>query len=128
MSFIEFESRHILGIPEVDNQHKEIYNLVNLLYNSRNKRNDDYLPIFENLLKALKEHFDFEENLIKQQKLKNYISHKLEHDRAYKKYYEAYKGIKSNSKKLDDETLNSIKNWLNAHFEKKDIKLKEIFN
>ncbi|MBK8945794.1 MAG: hemerythrin family protein [Ignavibacteriae bacterium] len=128
MDFIKFEKEHILGIKEIDSQHKEIYKSVSYLYEIKDGDKKEILENFQSLLQKLKVHFETEENLMKKNKVVEFISHKLEHDRALEKYSTYFKNYKKANAKLDIEILNSLKSWLENHFEKKDIKLKQISN
>lgn len=128
MDFIKFESKHVLGIEEIDNQHKKIYESVNKLFEMQNSTKVEIIDIYQNLLKEFKIHFETEESLMKKNKVVEFISHKLEHDRALQKYSDYLKTLKKANSKLDLEILKSMKNWLENHFEKKDIKLKQFLN
>ena len=128
MDFIKFESKHVLGIEEIDNQHKKIYESVNKLFEMQNSTKVEIIDIYQNLLEEFKIHFETEESLMKKNKVVEFISHKLEHDRALQKYSDYLKTLKKANSKLDLEILKSMKNWLENHFEKKDIKLKQFLN
>ncbi len=128
MDFIMFENKHVLGIEEIDNQHKKIYETVNKLFNIQNSGKKEIIKTFEILLKEFETHFETEESLMKKNKVVEFISHKLEHQRALQKYSDYLKTLKKANSKLDLEILKSMKNWLENHFEKKDIKLKQFSN
>ncbi|MFZ1288814.1 MAG: hemerythrin domain-containing protein [Melioribacteraceae bacterium] len=128
MDFIKFEKKHILGITEIDEQHKEIYETVNHLFEIQKGEKKEILENYQSMLQKLKIHFETEENLMKKNKVVEFISHKLEHDRALSKYSEYYKILKKVNSTLDIEILTSLKNWLENHFEKKDLKLKQLSN
>lgn len=128
MEFLKFEKKHVLGIQEIDVQHKEIYESVNHLYEILNGDKKEIIENYQSLLQKLKVHFETEENLMKKNKVVEFISHKLEHDRALEKYSEYFKTLKKANSTLDSEILVSLKNWLENHFEKKDLKLKYILN
>ena len=63
---------------------------------------------------------------MKRHKVVEFITHKLEHERFIEKYFIFYKYFKENDPILDSDVLLSIKNWLEIHFEKRDIKLQEL--
>ena len=71
----------------------------------------------------MKIHFDSEETLMKKNKFINFISHKLEHDRALSKYQDYYNMLKSSKEEFNPDVLSSMKHWLENHLEKKDKKL-----
>ncbi len=126
MAFINFTKDHLIGIKEIDNQHKSIYKTVNHLYNIQHNNKAEVIEIFQTLLEQLKTHFETEENFMKENKIVQFISHKLEHDRAFIKYSSYFKKYKKGKVDLDPDILLSLKNWLNNHFEKKDSKLADL--
>lgn len=125
---LKFGKEQKLGIKEIDIQHEGIYNTVNHLYKIKKDNPRGILKTFEELLDQLKKHFDTEEKFMKDHKTIFYISHKLEHDRALNKYSNYYKDLKSGKTRFDEEIIESLKNWLESHLEKKDFKLKELIN
>ncbi|MCB0745591.1 MAG: hemerythrin family protein [Ignavibacteriae bacterium] len=123
MDFIKFEPKHILGIKEIDDQHREIYKTVSHLFEIQKKEKKEILKTYGLLLTQLKDHFETEENLMKKNDVVEFISHKLEHDRTLQKYTTYYNEFQFSKSPLNIEMLKSLKNWLEIHFEKKDIKL-----
>ncbi|MBK7106070.1 MAG: hypothetical protein IPH62_12380 [Ignavibacteriae bacterium] len=65
MEFLKFEKKHVLGIQEIDVQHKEIYESVNHLYEILNGDKKEIIENYQSLLQKLKVHFETEENLMK---------------------------------------------------------------
>lgn len=128
MTFIKWEKKFDLGIDNFDNQHKEIIELVNQLYEKKEGNKSEILKLFKSLLSKMDEHFKDEETLMKEKKIVQFISHKLEHDRALLKYSDYYIKLSKKNIKLDTEILESLKNWFEVHLEKKDKKLIEYFS
>jgi len=126
MDFIKFEKKHRLGIKEIDDQHKEIYNSLNHLYQIRKNNKKEVLHEFGTLLQIIKDHFEYEENLMLRNKIVEFITHKLEHERFLERFFIFYKYFKENDPFLDEDVLNSLKNWLEIHYEKRDSKLKTL--
>lgn len=125
MTFIKWEKKFDLGIDNFDNQHKEIIELVNQLYEKKEGNKSEILKLFKSLLSKMDEHFKDEETLMKEKKIVQFISHKLEHARALQKYSDYYNKLSKKNIKLDTEILESLKNWFEVHLEKKDKKLIE---
>lgn len=123
MTFIKFGKDQKIGIKEFDDQHKEIIETVNHLFEIKDHAKKEILESFNSFITQLKEHFISEEAFMKEHKIVQFISHKLEHDRALSKYSDYYQTLKSNDSAFDIEILYSIKNWLENHLVKKDSKL-----
>lgn len=126
MSLIKFGNEQKIGIQKIDSQHKEIFDNVNFLFEIKDHEKKEILASYDSLLEKLKDHFSTEEMFMKEHKAINYISHKLEHDRAYNKYFNYYVAFKSNKKDFDSEILISMRNWLESHLIKKDMKLSSL--
>ena len=123
MSLMEFGNKQKIGIQKIDNEHKAIIENVNHLYEIKDHEKTEILKSFDSLLEKLKNHFRSEETFMIEHKSMNYISHKLEHDRAYKKYLNYYQSFKSSKNNFDSEILLSMRNWIESHLVKKDMKL-----
>ena len=123
MKLMSFGKDQKIGIKKIDNQHKEIINSINHLYRIKDSAKDEILISFDKLIDQLKIHFDVEENIMKENKVIHFISHKLEHDRALAKYQNFYNNVKSGNEEFDPAIIISLKNWLEAHLQKKDKKL-----
>lgn len=128
MKFINFGKDYEIGIRSVDQQHKEIIDTINYLYDIRTHDKKEILEYFNTLVTQLKTHFESEENLMKENKVVHFISHKLEHDRAYSKYADYYNTYKAGNTEFDPEILVSLKNWIQNHMIRKDMKLKALAN
>lgn len=126
MSLIEFGNEQKIGISKIDNEHKEIIENVNHLFDIKNNRKEEILKSFDSLLQKLKNHFNSEEIFMKEHNAINYISHKLEHDRAYNKYLNYYLSLKSGKINFDSEILLSFRSWIESHLVKKDKKLSSL--
>jgi hemerythrin len=123
---MEFGNKQKIGIQKIDNEHKAIIENVNHLYEIKDHEKTEILKSFDSLLEKLKNHFRSEETFMIEHKSINYISHKLEHDRAYKKYLNYYQSFKSSKNNFDSEILLSMRNWIESHLVKKDMKLSSL--
>ncbi len=125
MAFIKWSSKDKLGISSIDKQHKEIYEIVNHLYDLRNENKSKITKEYKVLLSKFKEHFETEEDFMKKHNVISLFSHKLEHQRAFEKYSTYFEQYKVNKDPFDEEIIFSLKNWLLNHAEMKDNKLKQ---
>ena len=128
MKLMHFGEDQKIGIQKIDVQHEEIIETVNHIYEIKDHEKQEILELFTQLLKQLKFHFESEENLMKDNKVVHYISHKLEHDRALLKYSDYCSLYKSGKAKFDSEILVSLKNWIENHLVKKDMKLQDLIS
>lgn len=124
MEFIHWDKSVKVDIPIMDEQHKEMVDYTNRLYEliESNEKNE-IKKILKLLIENLKTHFDTENQLMEDSKLPNFISHKLEHERFYNKMNGIYLNVKTGKQNLTRDNLKSIKVWFFNHMDFKDKKL-----
>lgn len=126
MSFIEMTENEILNINRIDTQHSRIVELLNKLHDQLGaKFEEESKRLLIELKDTLREHFDTEENLMKEYKYVNFFSHKLEHDRFFSKVKSYITEVDQGKIKLDLEFLKSAKRWFFNHFALNDKKCAE---
>lgn len=128
MEFIEFTNNELVNIKTMDSQHKEMVDIVNKLFSyfqSDNK--SDFKKTFNDLLKLLSAHFEYEEKLMKETHFEGYYSHKLEHDRFLRKLNKINLLLSKNKFELDNNFFINTKNWFFNHLELNDKKCGEYF-
>lgn len=128
MSLLKFGKEQKIGIKLFDDQHKQIIDTANHLFKIKDHKKEEILETFASLIAQMKTHFESEESFMKENKIIQYISHKLEHDRALNKYSDYYRTLKFDKKEFDPEILDSLVSWISTHIEKKDSKLKSQIN
>lgn len=129
MPFIEWNDALCVGVEEVDNQHKTLIDIINLLYDAICE-NKDYLAvelILDELLKYTKHHFSAEENHFNKLQFHNTEEHIKERQSFIKKIVELQTDFKNN-KDIDIEKLfEFLKNWLINHIMQEDQKYGRYF-
>lgn len=128
MSLLKFGKEQKIGIKLFDDQHKQIIDTANHLFKIKDNKKAEILESFGSLIAQMKTHFESEESFMKEHKIIQYISHKLEHDRALNKYSDYYRTLKFEKKEFNPEILDSLMSWISTHIEKKDSKLKSQIN
>ncbi len=128
MKFLEWKEENEISFPKIDKQHKDIYATINKLYSLKDGEKEKIVKLYEELLKKFRKHFDTEEEFMKQHKAIELFSHKLEHERAYRKYEAIYNQLKKKNSKFNDEILTSLKTWIENHAIFKDNKLRKYVN
>lgn len=129
MDLIEWSEDNKVNIKPIDDQHQQMVKTVNELYSllgSQKKEATKYL--IRKLVDDTKIHFDIEEKLMKDGKFKNYISHKLEHDRFGNDINNFYSKFSNGEAEVNLEFLNVIKRWFFNHIEINDRKLGDYIN
>ena len=79
MALIEKTGAHIVGYDLIDNDHDEFINLLNELDSANNA---DFPALFQQLYEHTEQHFDRENQLMKQFSFPGEAEHKSEHQRV----------------------------------------------
>ncbi len=128
-NFIKWSNNDKCKVKIIDHQHAEIVQVINKIHNNLKKDNSlETIKFSENLLKFLKEHFDSEEQLMRKFNDPNFISHKLEHERMYKKTEKYLSNVINKNDKIDFEFLKSFRHWMFNHLDFNDKRLGTYLN
>lgn len=118
---ISWKEEYSLGIEEIDNQHKRLFEIADMAYGILSDRlsidkYDRIVGILEELRSYTKFHFGFEEEYMHTIGYRKLLSHKVEHD----DFIERIDGV--DLKKLDDDQekyltgiLDFIIKWITGH-------------
>lgn len=128
MDFLTFTESETVKICLMDEQHEQMTHIINKLYSAfifkKNRLVQTQLKI---LTSHLRIHFDYEEALMKETFFDGYYSHKLEHDRFYKKVEAIWQSYVKKDPTLTLEELYNLKSWFFNHIEISDRKCGEHF-
>ncbi len=124
MPFIEWDNSELLEIKILDKQHIEMISILNKLHqllpgNARNKKR----ILIDSLITKIHEHFNTEENFMREYRFLNFISHKLEHDRVKNKLNKFKEDFESQITDINLEFLKSMKVWFFNHNKLNDKKM-----
>ncbi|MCL4551609.1 MAG: hemerythrin domain-containing protein [Bacteroidetes bacterium] len=128
MKFMEMTPTDMVHVEQIDNQHINLAEELNLIYDSvmacdKNKT----LQLLNKLNVHLKEHFITEETMMKESSFPGYISHKLEHDRFHNQMIKTTEKYGKDKEVFGLEQLKRIKVWFFNHIEINDKKCGEYF-
>lgn len=124
MGFINFTQEDKVNLPSIDDQHKNMAEIINSVYDgviAADKKT--ILNQLNKFLEIIKTHFEDEERLMKNNHFPGYISHKLEHDRFYRQILLTTDRFSKGLENVGLEQLKGIKRWFFNHIEINDKKL-----
>jgi hemerythrin-like metal-binding protein len=132
MDFIELGYEYLLGVPEIDNQHKELANqLNNAIKHCTGKKNDEKRFYFKNMEKSisfLKNHFELEEKILSKTKYENTEKHKLDHKKILDELIKMNDDIENNKAELNLFYVTAyIRERVMKHIKTYDIIAKKYF-
>lgn len=121
---VEWKEDLAVGVAEIDNQHKELFNKVNSLFDacSTGKGKEQIDSVINYLQDYVVLHFGSEEKLQKQYNYPEYTAHKAQHDQFVKDFLTLKEKIdKEGVSGLTIVQLNQVLvDWLIKHIRKTD--------
>ena len=117
-------------IAEIDNQHKELVNLINILHDSmkEEKGKDALRKALNDLVDYTVYHFETEERLFRKYDYPDYLSHKKEHDDLIKQVLKLTREYERDEVVITADLLSFLEKWLDNHIINVDKKYTSFLN
>ena len=123
---------HVLsvGIDEIDEDHRILVDLFNILNHSVTEgETPEYLAaVLDELIKCTAWHFSHEERLMLKYGYEGLAEHKTEHQELIESAKELQQKILQSSKLVADDELVFLERWLTAHILTADMRLGSFLN
>jgi hemerythrin len=122
MSLVRWSDEYSVCIKEIDEQHKQLFDLINKLHDAmkETKANNILGKVIKDLVSYTKYHFSSEEILLKNCNYPNFEQHKLLHDEFFKRIKEIEEKYFNDSVSLSQEVLQYLIDWLVYHIKNTD--------
>jgi hemerythrin family protein len=121
---IDWDDSYLLGIQEIDLQHKKLILIANELYDIATRDDQNYKILMPKVIKKLSDyteyHFTAEENFMKRYGYAGSENHKAQHDGFVKEIRNQITKLSSGTKKDFLEFYNYISRWILEHIAKSD--------
>jgi hemerythrin len=132
ISYIVWQSEYSVDVALIDNQHKDLLNLVNLALGNctGNKKNEKefFDRMINPTIKHLQFHFETEEKIMTQTRYPDYDTHSGEHKKLLEIMTQERNTIQSGKKELDLLWLSCyLRDWLLEHIPTHDKPAAEYF-
>ena len=117
--YIGWKSFYSVGNTSLDNQHKQILEIVNDLYAAIEEGDDHEVlkPLLDRMLQYTKSHFEFEEQLMQEAGYPDLDHHKELHDELRRKTA----GLRAHvNLVMDQDLLRFLKEWWTEHIQEED--------
>jgi hemerythrin len=121
--FFKWSDAYSVNIKTIDEQHKELVNILNRLFIAVSMREGDKViaGILDALMAYTQTHFALEERLLRQAKYKDFVAHKAEHTKFLDQLDQLCKKHLLEEKPIYFEMLSFLKRWLKEHIQGVDI-------
>jgi hemerythrin len=128
---ISWDDKYLIGIEEIDEQHKELFRIANEGFNLL--KNEFYLDKYDHVIKIIEElkkyaifHFKTEEEYMLKNNYRKYFSHKVIHDDFLDKVKNIdLEAMDENQDEYLLSILNFIIDWIEEHILGTDKKFAE---
>ena len=123
MAIITWDDSLSTGIPNIDNQHKKLVELINKVGEAmkNSKGNEILLDVLTELLNYTKTHFRYEEQYMESIKYPKLAEHKEVHKMVTDKVADLYEKVKSGKFVSTVQLSNLLKEWISTHILKVDM-------
>ena len=119
---IQWNAEYSVGNKYMDDQHKELFVMINEFFQQDNKKGA--ISLFENLSSYIDLHFESEENLLRQINFAFTDKHIKEHDELRHNFNVLRKSLDNYSIDLQHKIGMFLYNWLAKHILKSDMEYK----
>ena len=122
MAFYEWVSLYSVGIPSIDEQHKQIISIINeahrVLVNDEGP--EGYLRVLTDLMGYTIAHFAYEERLLKEHGYSAYAEHKSEHEKLTTDIISYVNKLRAGFRMDGIDILAFVLDWLEDHIVESD--------
>ncbi len=117
--FFKWTDAYSVNIQTIDDQHKELVNILNRLFIAVSMREGEKViaSILDALTAYTQTHFALEERLLQQAKYKDFAAHKEEHRKLLEQLEQLCKKHMLEEKPIYFEMLSFLKRWLREHIQ-----------
>lgn len=126
MEKIVWSNDFSVGIPEIDNQHKQIINYINQIIDNPDisVSSIEFHNVLNEMLDYVKKHLHYEEKLLEKYQYPDIEKHKGDHFDFALKISEFAIDTMQKRKEMPAEFLEFLLSWWNHHILEEDMKFK----
>lgn len=130
MALFNWSDKYSVSVAEMDNQHKELVNILNEIFDamSERKSNEVLGKIIAKLVNYTRMHFSAEERYMQKYNYPGYAGQKREHDAFIAKIQTFQNDFNAGKLTLSLDVSSFLKNWLIQHISVEDKKYGSFFN
>jgi hemerythrin len=125
MPLLEWKQEFALGVPDVDHEHRELIELINVLYAHLEQKDsaisvEDFLG---EIYAKISAHFALEEKIMREHTYDQYEDHKADHERLLDEIRDIMDAYEDDARFDKNELAACLSTWFTEHFKTKDARL-----
>lgn len=130
MPFLEWTQKFSVGVDIVDEQHQELFGILNRLYDSvvEGKEQSELADILEELVSYTVYHFKTEEDLHAKHDYPGRAMHRAEHDKLTGQAVDFQTQLRGGCATISFELLDFLHAWLTGHTTSLDKEFGDFLN
>ena len=115
--FVEWNDSYSVGIESIDLQHKKLLNLINQLQTAVDYSTGAQFEreALDELVDYTKTHFTYEEGLMRDNDYPDFLPHKAQHEKMFKKVAEVLADYEKDADTAMGNAAEYLKDWLINH-------------
>ena len=126
MTLIKWQQKFVIGIPDVDHEHRSMIDLINTLHAdlSKSAPREEISEFLAEIDTRISAHFALEETVMRDLNYDGYDDHKVDHERLLDDIREIMDNYENDAYFDYEETLSRhLKAWFLNHFATHDARL-----
>lgn len=125
MALIEWKDEYRVGVPAVDEEHRELIELINTLYDNMrsSEGGPDVMEFLGEIYARIASHFALEELLMRRNEYDEYGEHKREHEQLLDEIRDIMDDYEDGRLLDEAELARRLDTWFSEHFRTKDARL-----
>ena len=117
MLFLEWKDSYNIGVKEIDNQHRGLFDIISKLFNSRQYEPDGkyFFLTLNKFMEYAQVHFSTEERYMQEAQYPKFAEHQHEHELFIAQVSRLIQDVEKKEPETEDKTLYFLKDWYIAH-------------
>jgi len=128
MVLIEWKDEFLVGVADVDHEHRELIRLINELHAAMSAENATLtvMDFLGEIYAQVSAHFALEEKIMRERHYDQYQEHKNDHERLLDELRDIMDDYEENTYFSDEEFASHVGRWFSEHFKTRDARLHKI--
>ena len=117
MDYIQWSPFFSVSVPELDEDHRQLFGIVNEFFKRHRDGHDreEVFHVLNRLVDYAEQHFTREERLLEQTRFPGYHQHRLEHERLLQEIFRINGRWEEGAAEDDTEVAAFLQEWLQTH-------------